>query len=340
MMHVSKKRWGNYNGSTIYLFTLANDDMQITLSNFGAAITSISMPDKNGQRGNIVLGYDTLQEYIDDEFYTGCVVGRFAGRIADAAFAINGVSYSLAQNEGSTIHLHGGMKGFGKQVFTVMDETTTDTIAAVQLYYRSIHLEEGYPGNLDVWITYQLSTDNQLTISYKAITDRDTHINLTNHSYFNLKGSHHNVLDHQLFIDADYYLQLSSDHVPTGIIEPLKNSPYSFKKARVIKTGMQQLGGEGYNECYVLNSRPGIANAVLSETSSGRRIVLETDMPSLLLYTGDYLNGKFFKNNGLCLETQYFPDTPNHDDFPDTLLKAGEEWNSYTRLGFFWDGKI
>ena len=283
------------------------------------------------------MGYDTLQEYIEDEFYTGCVVGRFAGRIADAAFAINGVSYALAQNEGSSIHLHGGMKGFSKQVFTVIDETVNDAAASVELYYRSLHLEEGYPGNLDVWITYRLSADNQLTISYKALTDSDTHINLTNHSYFNLRSTDQNILHHQLFIDADHYLQLDSNHVPTGVIKPLKDSPYSFKKQRSIYNGILELDGKGYNECYVLNNHPGVPSAFLSEATSGRSILLETDMPSLLLYTGDYLDGKFMKNNGVCLETQFFPDAPNHDAFPDTLLKAGEEWNSYTRLGFLWN---
>ena len=335
-MNVTKDLWGCYEGHDIYLLKLRNQEMEVGLSNFGAIITGIIIPAKDGHKNNIVLGYDTLQDYIDDEFYTGCVVGRFAGRIADAGFAINGVSYTLAQNEGDNIHLHGGIKGFGKQAFRIVRETVTDTTASVELYYRSHHLEEGYPGNLDVWITYQLSDDNGLTISYKAVTDRDTHINLTNHSYFNLRGEDHDIFDHQLQIDADSYLVSDKNHVPTGAIKPVTNTPYSFKTRRTIAAGIHELGGAGYNECYVLNNKPGAANASLSDEISGRAITLETDMPALLFYTGDYLGGKFIKNNGVCLETQFFPDAPNHRAFPNTLLKAGEQWSSYTRLGFYW----
>jgi len=328
-MNVTKHLWGCYEEHDIYIFTLENEKMEVTISNFGAIITRIVIPDKDGHKNNIVLGYDTLQDYIDDTFYTGCVVGRFAGRIAEAEFAINGVLYALAQNERNNIHLHGGVKGFGKQAFTVVREAVTNTTASVELYYRSHHLEEGYPGNLDVWITYQLSDDNGFTINYRAITDRDTHINLTNHSYFNLRGEDHTIVDHELLIDADSYLVSDNNHVPTGAIEAVKNTPYSFKTRRAIAAG--------YNECYVLNRNPGAANASLSDAVSGRTIMLETDMPALLFYTGDYLGGKFIKNNGVCLETQFFPDAPNHRAFPDTLLKAGEQWTSYTRLGFYWN---
>jgi aldose 1-epimerase len=227
------------------------------------------------------------------------------------------------------VHLHGGVKGFGKQAFGVVREMATDTAASVELYYRSHHLEEGYPGNLDVWITYQLSDNNGLTISYRAVTDRDTHINLTNHSYFNLRGQDQDIFGHELLIDADSYLVSDENNVPTGVIEPVSNTPYSFKTRRTIAAG--------YNECYVLNNKPGAANAILGDKISGRTLALETDMPALLFYTGDYLGGKFIKNNGVCLETQFFPDAPNHRAFPNTLLKAGEQWNSYTRLSFYWN---
>ena len=336
-MNVVKDFWGSYDGQDIYIFTLRNQAMEVTISNFGAVITSVVIPGKDGRRDNIVLGYDTLQDYIDDEFYTGCVVGRFAGRIADAEFAINGVSYTLAQNEGDSIHLHGGVKGFGKQAFKVVREIVNNKTAAVELYYRSRHLEEGYPGNLDVWITYELSADNQLTINYRAITDSDTHINLTNHSYFNLRGKEEDIFEHQLLIEADNYLVSDKNHVPTGAIKPVKNTPHSFKTPRKIASGIEELGGMGYNECYVLNNNPNGPNASLSDELSGRKITLETDMPALLFYTGDYLAGKFIKNNGVCLETQFFPDAPNHHAFPNTLLKAGEEWKSYTRFAFYWE---
>jgi aldose 1-epimerase len=337
-MNVAKHLWGCYDEHDIYIFKLRNDNMEVRVSNFGAVITSIITPDKDGNINNIVLGYDTLDEYITDGFYTGCLVGRFAGRIADAGFSINGVNYPLAQNEGESIHLHGGIKGFGKQAFKLINETVTETSASIQLFYRSLHLEEGYPGNLDVWVTYSLSADNHLTISYKAISDKDTHVNLTNHSYFNLRGRDQDIFDHQLMIEADECLVIDKNHVPTGDIVPVKDTPYSFKPIRKIAAGIRELGGTGYNECYVLNNDPGGPNATLHDDKTGRTMTVETDMPALLFYTGDYLSGKFKKNNGVCLETQFFPNAPNHLSFPNTLLKAGEQWNSFTRLGFYWKG--
>jgi aldose 1-epimerase len=337
-MELKKDFWGSYEGHDIQLFKLANDNMEVMLTNFGAAITSIVTPDRHGSNSNIVLGYDTLAGYVYDEFYTGCTIGRFAGRIADAKFSINGSSYQLAQNDGdNNIHLHGGNKGFSKQVFAVTNQTVTDTMASVEFYYRSKHLEEGYPGNLDVWITYQLSANNQLTIKYKALTDKDTHVNLTNHSYFNLSGKQQSALNNQLFIDADNYLVINKNHIPTGEIEPVKNTPYNFNIPRPIANGSPKFPDTGYNECYVLNKKPSGPCAALRDEESGREITLETDMPALLFYSGDYLGGKFLKSNGVCLETQFFPDTPNHSDFPSTLLKAGEEWDSYTRFSFYWD---
>ncbi len=337
-MELKKDFWGDYEGHDIQLFKLANNYMEVTLTNFGAAITSIVMPDRNGCNSNIVLGYDNLTGYINDEFYTGCTIGRFAGRIADAKFTINGSSYQLAPNDGdNNIHLHGGNKGFGKQVFSVTNQTVTDTTATIEFYYRSKHLEEGYPGNLDVWITYQLSARNQLTIKYKAVTDKDTHVNLTNHSYFNLSGKQQSALNNQLFINADHYLVIDQNYIPTGEIKPVKNTLYNFNIPRPVAGGSSKLPGKGYNECYVLNKKPDGPCAALRDEESGREVTLETDMPALIFYSGDYLSGNFLKNSGVCLETQFFPDTPNHTDFPSTLLKAGEEWDSYTRFNFYWD---
>lgn len=336
-MELTKELWGNHDGKDVYLFKLSNGQMEVMLSNFGALIAGIIIPDKDGNLSNIVLGYNKLSDYVADEFYTGCTVGRFAGRIAEAKFSINGSSYLLAQNDGdNNIHLHGGNKGFNKRVFTVSDESATGYSASVEFYYHSKHLEEGYPGNLDVWITYTLTIDNKLSIKYRAITDRDTHVNLTNHSYFNLSGKNQSALNSKLFINADNYLVIDKNHIPTGRIAPVDNTPYNFKMRRPIANGTLGLPG-GYNECYVLNKADGQLSASLSDDSTGREVILETDMPSLLFYSGDYLGGKFLKNSGVCLETQYFPDTPNHSDFPSTLLKAGEQWESCTRFTFKWD---
>jgi aldose 1-epimerase len=334
-MKLTKELWGKYEGQNIYLFKLKNNNMEVALSNFGAIITGIYTPDRAGNKANIVLGYDTLHEYVNDEFHTGCVIGRYAGRIANAQFTINGITYPLTQgNADKQIHLHGGSKGFNKQAFTVSKEIITDNTASVELYYRSAHLEEGYPGNLDVWVTYQLTADNELTITYKATTDQDTHINLTNHSYFNLNRSNRSILNHQLMINAGNYLVTDKDYIPTGIIKPVTGTPFDFTSSHAIANNIDAVKASGYNECYLLN--PNTPHAILSNDANGRSITLETDMPALLLYTGDYLGDKFQKNEGVCLETQFFPDTPNHPNFPSTLLKASEGWEHYTRFRFGW----
>ncbi|QKJ31253.1 galactose mutarotase [Mucilaginibacter mali] len=330
MMQLTKAIWGHHEGQNVYLFKLSNGQMEVSLTNFGATIAGIITPDKNGQKQNIVLGYDDLAGYIADEFYIGCTVGRFAGRIAGAALNINGVQYPLAPNDGDkNIHLHGGNKGFNKRVFTVTNEAITDDTASVELYYRSPHLEEGYPGNLDIWIMYQLSADNKLSIRYKAVSDADTHINLTNHSYFNLSGKQQNALNHRLFINADSYLVSDENYIPTGEVKSVVGTSFDFKTDRVVDNGSR-------NECYVLTKNTVGLAAILSHEASGREMRVETDMPALVFYSADYLDGQFLKNGGLCLETQYYPDSPNHATFPSTLLKAGEIWEQWTELGFGW----
>jgi aldose 1-epimerase len=328
-MELTKILWGNYEGKDIYLFKLTNDSMEVGITNFGATITAIITPDKNGQSTNVVLGYDTLQEYIDNPYYLGCIVGRITGRIANAAFNINGITYQLTKNDNDN-SLHGGSKGLSKQVFTVVSEAADADKASVKFHYHSPHLEEGYPGNLDVWVSYELSANNQLTIKYKAQTDADTHVNLTNHSYFNLGGKGESPTDNELFIDADSYVETLPNFIPTGRINTLRNTPYDFKALRAI-------GAKVCNECYVLNNTAGVPNAILSDNVSGRKLSVATDMPSILLYTGDYLGGKFAPRDGVCLETQFYPDSPNHANFPITLLKAGDVWESYTRFSFGWD---
>ncbi|MBK0379701.1 aldose epimerase family protein [Mucilaginibacter segetis] len=334
-MHLSKQLWGHYEGHDIFLFKLDNGRMQVALTNFGAIITGIYTPDKLGNTNNVVLGYDNLDDYISDEFYAGCIIGRFAGRISNASFSINGSTYPLAQNDGDkNIHLHGGDKGFGKKPFSITVEHVDSEKASVELYYKSKHLEEGYPGNLDVWVTYQLDMDNKFSIKYRVKTDHDTHINLTNHSYFNLAGTTQSALNNMLTIDADGYLVTNGSHIPTGEISSVTNTPYDFKTPRKINSNNS---GIGHNECYVLNKAKGRHSAVLRDVSSGRSLILNTDMPALLFYSGDYLDKPFIKNNGICLETQYFPDSPNHPDFPSTLLRVGEQWESFTSFTFCCD---
>lgn len=330
MMQLKKEIWGRYDDQNIYLFKLSNGQMEVSVTNFGATITGIITPDKNGNKKNIVLGYDDLAGYINDEYYVGCTVGRFAGRIAGAQLNINGLQYPLAANDGQkNIHLHGGNKGFNKRVFTITSEVVNDDMASIELYYHSPHPEEGYPGNLDIWITYSLSADNKLSISYKAVSDADTHINLTNHSYFNLRSDKQSALNHQLYINADTYLITDSDYIPTGELAPLDGTTSNFKTLRNIGDGF-------HNECYVLNKNTVAPAAILSDETSGRQLTITTDMPAIVFYSGDYLDSPFLKNSGLCLETQYFPDSPNQPVFPSTLLKAGDVWERCTELGFGW----
>ncbi|GAB3902789.1 aldose epimerase family protein [Mucilaginibacter boryungensis] len=333
-MKLTKKLWGRHEGKDVYLFHLSNDKMEISVSNFGATITSIFVPDKNGSRDNIVLNYPDLSGYVNDNYYMGCTVGRFAGRIANARVEINEVVYPLAANDGGkNIHLHGGNKGFNKQVFDVASEKTTDDTASVTFNYRSPHLEEGYPGNLDVWVTFELTIDNYLNIRYQCLTDRDTHVNLTNHCYFNLSGNTKSALTHKLFINGDKYVVTDNNYIPTGELKPVTNTPYDFRNPHTIADSKPN---GYYNECYVLNVDTGKPAAILSDDTTGRQVIVETDMPGLLFYSGDYLGGQFSKNSGLCLETQFFPDTPNHRDFPGSLLKAGEQWESCTQFTFKW----
>ncbi len=335
---ISKQDFGQADGQAFSLYTLSNKNgATVKITNYGGIVTSWTAPDKNGSKSSIVLGFDSLSGYLAKPPYFGALIGRYGNRIANGKFKIGDSSYSLATNNGKN-HLHGGLKGFDKVVW---EASMVDSLAALTLSYTSKDGEEGYPGNLKVTVVYTLSDDNELGIEYSAETDKPTVLNLTNHSYFNLTGSvDNNILGHSLKINADAFTPVDSTLIPTGILQPVKGTPFDFTTATAIGARIANVPG-GYDHNYVLNSKDGSLQlaAVLTDSVSGRKLEVFTTQPGLQFYTGNFLDGSIKtsdgkainKNAALCLETQHFPDSPNQPSFPSTLLKPGEKYHSITK---------
>jgi aldose 1-epimerase len=312
------------------------------LISFGATLVSLKMPDKNGKLTDIVLGYDDLAGYIGGKCYFGCIVGRFANRIANAKFQLDGKEYKLAANDGKH-HLHGGIKSFSRapwQGGTFED----DDGCGVIFKYLSADGEEGYPGNLDVKVTYTLTDDNELRISYEAATDKKTILNLTNHSYFNLAGHDKgDILSHRININADQITAVDNSYIPTGIIKSVENTEFDLIKSRPIGENIDKFE-LGYDFNYILNkSTPQELSLVarVVEPQSGRAMEIFTTEPAIQFYTGNFLNGVkgktgavYKKYGAFCLEAQHYPDSPNHPDFPSVLLQPGETYRQLTVYKF------
>ncbi len=302
-MQITKVLWAQHAGEEIWLYTLSNTHMEVSVTNFGATITSISVPDGSGGRKNIVLHYDSFKSYLHDPFYTGAVVGRFANRINDGVMRLNGSIYHLPVNEAAhNNHLHGGFAGFNKKVFNAAGTDIDPGTASLRLQYTSPDGEEGYPGNLQLKVTYSLTEECRLHVRYEAHTDRDTHLNLTQHTYFNLSASSDAVADHRLQVNSDHYLECEHRHLPTGKILPVQDTPYDFRIHQQVDARWNRLPSRGYNTYYVKNSNS--ANrplAVLEHVQSGTRVEMETSYPGMLLYTGDFLTKPFSPNQGICL---------------------------------------
>ena len=322
-MTITKQAWGVADDQPVDLYTLANErGFEVSITNYGGAIVSLKAPDRNGTLADVVLGFDTLEEYVANPRFFGALIGRHANRIARGRFLLDGVAYQLTPNNGVN-HLHGG-KGFDKRVWTVTNQADGD---ALQLEYLSRDGEEGYPGNMRAQVTYALA-DNELQIEYKAITERSTIVNLTNHSYFNLAG-HGTILDHELTLFADAFTPVSEDLIPTGEIRSVTGSKMDFRKGRPIAAG-------DYDHNFVLNDYDGSLRpaARLYEPVSGRMLEILTTEPGMQFYSGNFLDGSFSgkggvvynKYAGLCLEPQHFPDAPNHPNFPSTVLRPGETY--------------
>jgi aldose 1-epimerase len=342
--------FGQADGRQVELYTLTNRrGVEARITNYGATVVSLKVPDRDGRLEDVLLGYDTLEGYRQSTFYMGTVVGRYANRIAKGRFTLNGREYKLAVNNGEN-HLHGGLKGFDKVVWKARPFATRDG-AAVELTYLSKDGEEGYPGNLSVKVVYTLTERNELRIDYSATTDRDTIVNLTNHAYFNLAGQGNgDILKHNLVIYADRFLPSDEKAIPTGELRSVAGTPFDFRSAKAIGARIgepdEQLKfGNGYDHTFVIDGRAGVLRraATVTEPSTGRALEVWTTEPGMQLYTGNYLEGAmpgkggktYGARHGFCLETQHFPDSPNKPGFPTTVLGRGGRFNSTTIYKFF-----
>ena len=343
---VTKERFGTTpDGENVDIYTLTNQrGSEVKITNYGGIITSIKVPDRRGKRDDIVLGFDNLDGYLKGTAYFGALIGRYANRIAKGHFTLNGHQYTLAVNNGEN-HLHGGVRGFDKVVWTARPLKVA-TGAALRLTYLSKDGEEGYPGNLSVKVIYTLTNDNQLKIEYWATTDKDTVVNLTSHSYFNLAGQGNgDILNHQLLINAQRFTPTDAGSIPTGELRPVKGTPFDFTTAsrigdRINEDEQQLKFGKGYDHNFVLNGRMGTLRqgAVVYEPTSGRLMEIWTTEPGIQFYSGNFLDGSltgkdgkvYRQRYGFCLETQHFPDSPNELSFPTTVLRKNQRFHTLT----------
>ena len=345
---ITTEHFGATDGRDVSRYTLKNSDgFEVVITNYGGAVVSLLAPDREGKFGDVVLGFDTLEEYVANPFYFGGIVGRFANRIARGKFSLAGVEYQLTQNDGVN-HLHGGFRGFDKRVWTVNEEIS-ESSSELHLEYSSADGEEGYPGNLVANVTYALVA-NELRIDYRATTDRDTIVNLTNHSYFNLAGSG-DILDHELTLNADAFTPVSEDLIPTGEVRAVANTPWDFRDGKAVGKDLAAAGGYDHN--FVLNDyvdthsaeRAVSSAARLHDPRSGRVLEILTDQPGIQFYSGNFLDGSFRGKRGvvykkyaaLALEPQHFPDSPNHPNFPSTLLRSDEVYRHVSLYRFTCD---
>jgi aldose 1-epimerase len=338
-------------GSAVEAFRLANArGFAVRVLTYGATIQAIEAPDRQGKMADVVLGYADFHDYVDKPQNFGVVVGRYGNRIAGGRFTLDGTEYRLAVNNGPNT-LHGGIKGFDKQVWAV-DEVRDGAETVLRLSYVSPDGEEGYPGRLETTVSYRVGGENALTIEYQATTDRATVLNLTNHSYFNLAGEGAgDVLGHLAQLDADAFTPVDETLIPTGEIRPVDGTPFDFRAATRIGDRIRDGRDEqiffarGYDHNFVLRDRrPGVATraARVVDPVSGRTLDVLTDQPGVQFYTANFLMGTrvgksgrlYRQGDGFCLETQHFPDSPNHPDFPSTVLRPGEVFRSTTIFRF------
>ena len=335
-------------GQSVDIYTLTNaNGVEARITTYGGIVVSLKTPDRNGKMDDIVLGFDTLDEYLKGHPFFGAIAGRYANRIAKGQFTLNGVEYKLPVNNGEN-SLHGGIKGFDKVVWKSRQVPAKDGVA-IELTYLSKDGEEGYPGNLTSTIVYTLTDKNELKIDYSATTDKDTVINLTNHSYFNLAGQGNgDILNHQMMINAKSFTPVDSTLIPTGELRSVKDTPFDFTQPKAIGERVNQEDeqlkfGQGYDHNYVVNGQMGVLRqaAKVTEPSTGRVMEVWTTEPGVQLYIGNFLTemkgkaGKGYnRRNGFCLETQHFPDSPNKPNFPSAVLKKGGRYQTTTVFKF------
>lgn len=329
-------------GQTVEVYTLVNNNgLKARLITWGATLTELHVPDKNGTLADVVLGFDDLASYLENPAYFGCTTGRVANRIAKARFTLNGKEYALVANNGPN-HLHGGLKGLHKRNWRAR-LVERDNAAGIEFTYTSPDGEEGYPGNLSMTVAFTLTTENELRIDYTATTDQDTPVNLTNHSYFNLAGAGSgSVLDQQLVVLADHYTPVDDELIPTGEIGSVAGTPLDFTAPTAIGARIAELTGNpgGYDHNLVLNSQDGSLSlaAKLRDPESGRVMEVLTSQPGIQLYSGNFLDGTIIgkggkayqKHDALCLETQHYPDSIHQPDWPTVVLQPGQTYRQVT----------
>ncbi len=347
-LSVTEKYHGLFDGKKLYSFTLKNDAIEIDITNLGCIILSVKTPDKTGKVKNIVAGFKTIEAYKNNKDFFGCIVGRYANRIANGTFKIGDKTYHLKLNDGVN-NLHGGKIGFDKKVWDVKNIIRTVTQAGIELEYFSKDNEEGFPGNLKASVTYLLNDKNELIVQYKATTDKATPISLTNHSYFNLSGFENNsIYNHELKINAEEYTEKNKNNQPTGKFVSVDNTIFDFRSPKKIGTNINDdelKNDKGYDHNFVLkhnHSKEIIHSAQLSDNESGRTLNVFTTAPGIQLYTANFWddsiigsqNKTYKQHSAVALETQSFPDSPNHLNFPNTILYPAEEFHSTTIYAF------
>jgi len=331
-------------GRAASLYTLTNrHGLVVKISDFGGVITQLWAPDRDGKLADIVLGFDDVGPYAGDSEYFGALIGRYGNRIRGGSFTLDGVDWQLPVNNGVN-HLHGGPDGFHKVLWRALPFHVGDSVG-VTLMHRSAHGEQGYPGTLDVTVIYQLTDDNELVMTFDAITDQATPVNLTQHSYFNLAGDG-DILGHTLMIDADRMTPVDATLIPTGEPAPVAGGPFDFRSPhaigeRIDAASEQLRHGQGYDHNFILHRQAGRPAARVREPRSGRVLELFTDQPGVQFYSGNFLDGRlsgkgrtYGHRSGFCLEPQHFPDSPNQAAFPTTILRPGEEYATVSRFKF------
>jgi len=350
---VTKVQWGSVNDQAVWLYTLQNKNgMKVKITNWGSYTVSIETVDKNGLFADVILGYDTFEQYYNDCCYNGAVVGRYANRIAKGRFSLNDVQYQLTTNNGGpnkVNHNHGGKVGFNKKLWQsrIVDNT-------VEMTYLSPDGEQGYPGNMTAQVVYQLSENDELSLTFMAISDKATPVNLISHAYFNLSGKPTDIESHILQINADKMTEVGEFLIPTGRVIDVIDTPFNFTQAKAIGTDIRKLhpqlqlaGGldknfGGYDHNWVLNKKSNKAHAELYEPTSGRMMQIYTTQPGMHIYTGNFMNGSVIGKagkrmnfrSGVAIETQHFPDSPNNEHFPSSILQPHKAYVEQTVYKF------
>ncbi|MDQ8011346.1 MAG: aldose epimerase family protein [Flavobacterium nitrogenifigens] len=350
LVTIEKSEYGaTAKGEKVESYKLKNQNgMEVDIITFGGRITDLKVPNKEGVSENVVIGFSSLAQYEKENPFFGALIGRYGNRIAKGKFSLDGKEYKLAINNAPNA-LHGGPQGFFNVVWKA-DEVKSGDTASLKLSYVSKDMEEGYPGNLKVFVTYTLTNDNQLEVLYEATTDKKTVVNLTQHSYFNLSGDFtKTILDHELTLNADKLVPVDADLIPTGKLEDVAGTPFDFRTPKLIGAAInakndQLEKGKGYDHCWVLNN-PEKGKTIIAKVyhaASGRVMEMTTDEPGIQFYSGNFLDGTlpmpnggtFAHRTGLCLETEHYPDSPNQKNFPTTVLNPGENYKTKTTFKF------